>query len=84
MFQDELKRQLAEKGIPMKNEKELDTQEIKAPVDLYYQNPSGKEYLVELEIHRADPSNNIAKIAYWLRCDNDEREIVVIHVLWNY
>lgn len=80
LFQCEVKRQLQKKGIPVESEYELDGNNIKAPVDLYYKSSAGKEYLIELEIHRADPSNNIAKIAYILNNDETIRNISVIQV----
>ena len=76
LFQCEVKRRLHTKGIPVESEYELDGKNIKAPVDLYYKSSAGKEYLIELEIHRADPSNNIAKIAYLLNKDKTRAQFV--------
>lgn len=36
--------------------------------------------LVEIESHRQDPSNNIAKIPFWLKHDPVDKEVVVIQM----
>lgn len=48
---------------------------IRAPVDFAVENRD-KLFLIEIEMHRADPSNNIAKIAYCL--ENLKKEAIVI------
>ena len=53
-FQNEVCKVLSRKyGLSVKGEKDI-SGEIKAPVDLYYQDEMGEEYLVELEIHRSE------------------------------
>lgn len=76
-FQDEVHRLLREKEYIGATEYELGSKKIKTPVDIYLATQD-REFLIELEIHRADPSNNIAKIAYWLHEDNTKRDITVI------
>ena len=63
-------------------EHRLKSIDIQAPVDIMI-NKSCTKYLVELEIHRADPSNNIAKIAYWLE-SNPDINVEVIQVFSPY
>jgi len=79
-FQEKVQKLLLNRGISAKSEQDLDIEKIKAPVDLYSIDSHGKEFLIEFEIHRADPSNNIIKIAYWLEKDKNERDITVIQI----
>jgi len=77
-FQNKVQQTLSSKyNIKSKKEQDI-TDEIKAPVDLFYHDENGRDYLIELEIHRADPSNNIAKIAYWLDKEQTKRNVTVI------
>ena len=67
------------KRFKYKSEKDLAPSGIKAPVDLILSGQN-EMYLIEYEIHRADPSNNIAKISYWLHNEKPEQKITVIQV----
>ena len=61
-------------------EKQLPDTDIIAPIDIIITQDEKKWVRIELEIHRADPSNNIAKIAYWLSCPGKNYDITVIQV----
>ncbi len=77
IFQNEVHKFLKKTDLIGTPEYDLNSKKIKAPVDLYIKTQD-REYLIELEIHRADPSNNIAKIAFWLHEDNTKRQVTVI------
>jgi hypothetical protein len=81
-FRNEL-IQLLSKKIDIVKEEDLEPGYIKAPVDLYNKNSKGEEFIIELEIRRADPSNNIAKIGYWLE-EAKDRVVSVIQVFTPY
>ncbi len=84
-FQKELLN-ILENSLPfvIKTEEGLQLEDIKAPVDLYLVDDSNNLFLIELEIHRADPSNNIAKIAYWLENRHSYSNVIVIQVFSPY
>ena len=67
----------------IKQEVDLVSNGIKAPVDLKLSNPD-LVVIIEYEIHRADPFNNIAKIAYWLATENPTQPVIVIQLLSPY
>lgn len=64
----------------LKKEYDLGLSELKSPVDLMVKRQK-RIYLIEYEIHRADPSNNVAKIAYWLYKEKPKEDVTVIQVL---
>ena len=65
---------------PWYPEKKLPNTDIYAPIDVIIQLDENKWMLIEFEIHRADPSNNISKISYWLNCLGKDYEITVIQL----
>ena len=65
------------KDFHIKSEMPLSSNRIRVAVDLEIMNPR-KIFLVEYEIHRADPSNNIAKIAYWMQNEKPKQDVTVI------
>lgn len=79
-FKSELYSQLDSVEVQWKKEKKLPNTDIIAPIDIIIMQDQKKWVLIELEIHRADPSNNIAKIAYWLSCPGKDYDITVIQV----
>lgn len=54
---------------------QVSNEKIKAPVDFVIKTEA-KQFLIEIEMHRADPSNNIAKIAYCL--EHLKKDAIVI------
>jgi replicative DNA helicase len=65
------------KKVEFTHEFDLGLDDIKAPVDFYIKEHE-QIFLVEFEIHRADPSNNLAKIAYWLEKEKPSEDVNVI------
>lgn len=53
--------------------------EMRGPVDFFATTTDGKRtVIIELEIHREDPSNNVAKISFWCSKKRIENEVVFI------
>jgi hypothetical protein len=49
------------------------------PVDIMMESHD-RLVLIEIESHRQDPSNNIAKIPFWLKHDPVDNEVVIIQL----
>lgn len=65
-------------------EYDLNLTDIKSPVDFKIDLNDEKICLIEFEIHRADPSNNIAKISYWLNTKKPKIKVLVIQAFTPY
>jgi hypothetical protein len=76
-FMNEIKENFSSEKIEFVYEFDLGLMDIRAPVDFCIKEHE-QIFLVEFEIHRADPSNNIAKIAYWLEIENPNKKVNVI------
>jgi hypothetical protein len=53
------------------------------PVDLFLEFPT-RRVIIEIEAHRADPSNNIAKVLYWYEHAELTSKISIIQLFSPY
>jgi len=53
------------------------------PVDIVLESED-RLILVEIESHRADPSNNVAKIPYWLEHSAEKKKVIMIQLFSSY
>jgi hypothetical protein len=78
-LRSELKSRIKDYVIPDKEDwLEVDGKPV-LPVDITLESAE-KMILIEIESHRQDPSNNVAKVLYWLRKEKPSKEIVLVQL----
>ena len=79
-FKNAMSRKFDDSFSDWDEEQKLPNTDIYAPIDAIIKLEEKKWILIEYEIHRADPSNNVSKISYWLNSAGKEYEVIVIQL----
>jgi len=53
------------------------------PIDIALKSKDTQVF-IEIESHRADPSNNVAKIPYWLQHNTEKKKVIMIQLFSSY